>query len=40
MKTLIVYWLALKYWVGGASWAEAFDTAMKIVFWNNYGRGD
>jgi hypothetical protein len=31
MDTIKVYWLAFKYWAGGTSWDEAFETAAQLV---------
>ena len=33
METLYMYWLAFKYWAGGADWDTAVDVACKVVFW-------
>jgi hypothetical protein len=33
MKTIKVYWLAFKYWLGGVDWETAHEVACKLVFW-------
>jgi hypothetical protein len=35
MQTLTVYWYTFKYWLGGASWDYAFETAVKLVMWRD-----
>jgi len=31
IETITIYWRALKYWAGGASWDKALAAACKMV---------
>jgi hypothetical protein len=33
MQTITVYCYAIKYWLGGASWDEAYEVAVRLVYW-------
>jgi hypothetical protein len=35
MQTITVYWYAFKYWLGGADWDVALETAVRLVFWKD-----